>query len=199
MNKKLTTLRSRIGYNAYPSLDMTKVTWIFDDDLHARKSIYETAGDFYSGERNNKNRRDGYGIFGWASGTVYIGDWRKGDMDGTGRMTYADGSYYEGKWNNNKKSGKGIMYYTDGAIYMGEWKNDEREGKGILLSGDGENYYTGGYKDNLYEGNGKMVYRSGYTIITKYNKGNVVSLQFFNAAGEEISRKEFEETGNVIL
>lgn len=63
-------------------------------------------------------------------------------FDIIGVFQYADGEKYDGDWLDNKKSGKGnslfynykkgIYAYASGDRYEGEWQDGKRHGKGIL-------------------------------------------------------------------
>ncbi len=44
-------------------------------------------------------------------------------MHGEGVYTWADGRKYEGQYENDKKNGHGIYTWTDGRKYEGYWKN----------------------------------------------------------------------------
>jgi hypothetical protein len=41
--------------------------------------------------------------------------------EGTGVYTYANGDKYEGQWLSNVKQGKGYFYYNNGELYIGDW------------------------------------------------------------------------------
>lgn len=47
------------------------------------------------------------GIYYYANGGVYEGDYKDGMKDGHGVCTYASGEKYEGEWKNNKANGQG--------------------------------------------------------------------------------------------
>lgn len=44
-------------------------------------------------------------------------------MHGQGIYTWADGRKYEGEYINDKKHGFGIYTYPDGRSYKGQWAN----------------------------------------------------------------------------
>jgi hypothetical protein len=43
----------------------------------------------------------GRGVFKFANGDMYDGDWKDNYMHGRGFFKYADGSSYEGEWKNH--------------------------------------------------------------------------------------------------
>ena len=51
----------------------------------------------YEGDYQN-DRKQGYGIFQWASGNIYKGEYREDERDGYGEMYWTDGSSYQGEW-----------------------------------------------------------------------------------------------------
>lgn len=44
------------------------------------------------------DKKNGYGEFKWASGTVYKGNYKDDERDGHGEMSWVDGSKYIGEW-----------------------------------------------------------------------------------------------------
>jgi hypothetical protein len=71
-------------------------------------------------------------------------------MHGQGMYVYADGSVYEGEWSNDKKSGYGVQKDLFG-VYSGQWVRDVKSGHGSAhyLNGD---KYAGMFGSNLPEG-----------------------------------------------
>ena len=49
----------------------------------------------------------------------YEGDLLDGMRDGNGLFVFADGSFYTGQWRNNKPSGLGLFHYIDGKFDSG--------------------------------------------------------------------------------
>ncbi len=50
--------------------------------------------------------------------------WKDGMRNGLGVFYYANGSKYEGEWLNNIKDGYAYFTYDDGRVYKGFFKND---------------------------------------------------------------------------
>ena len=44
-------------------------------------------------------------------------------MHGTGVFTWADGRKYEGEYFDDKKEGHGVFFWPDGRKYDGYWKS----------------------------------------------------------------------------
>jgi hypothetical protein len=68
------------------------------------------------------------GVYEWADGRKYVGDWLDNNMHGKGVYTWKDGRKYDGKcllkvgeYLNDKKHGFGIYHWADGRRYEGQW------------------------------------------------------------------------------
>lgn len=71
----------------------------------------------------------------YTNGNQYTGQKKENLRHGKGKYTYADGSYYYGDWFKGKMEGVGQLYDVNGNLeYEGEWKDDHFEGKGKLMS-----------------------------------------------------------------
>lgn len=83
---------------------------------------------------------DGYGEMVWPSGDTYKGYWTKeGTMDGNGMYTFADGSRYIGQFRANRRDGIGTFTWAeDQSMYTGEWRDDMPHGRGQVLYPNGE-------------------------------------------------------------
>ena len=58
----------------------------------------------------------GYGIYRWANGGVYYGEWKEGNHDGRGYQRRADGNEYCGEWKNHMPHGEGVLK-ENGQLY----------------------------------------------------------------------------------
>jgi hypothetical protein len=52
---------------------------------------------------------NGFGVFRWASGKVYIGNWAADLKHGVGKLSFKDGNDYSGEFISDKRQGYG--YY----------------------------------------------------------------------------------------
>ena len=64
----------------------------------------------YTGETNERGNAHGQGVYEYADGARYEGQWKDGKRHGGGEITYADGSRYEGEWKDGMKHGFGILF-----------------------------------------------------------------------------------------
>jgi hypothetical protein len=51
----------------------------------------------YEGDYEN-DKKNGYGVFTWASGNIYRGQYKEDERHGEGEMCWTDGSRYVGEW-----------------------------------------------------------------------------------------------------
>ncbi len=79
------------------------------------------------------NCRSGYGVFRFANGDKYVGNWANGQPHGKGKYYFASRERYEGDFRFGKFEGTGTMYYPDGAYYTGGWRKNLKNGTGRLV------------------------------------------------------------------
>jgi hypothetical protein len=89
--------------------------------------------ELYKGQILNKTR-NGMGLCRWKDGTLYIGDFSKGEINGYGIQFVSEGqkiancrncAIYAGNWENGQKHGEGTCYDISGeVIYFGQFAND---------------------------------------------------------------------------
>lgn len=63
--------------------------------------------------------KHGYGVFKWASGNVYKGNYKEDQRHGYGEMYWTDGSVYKGEWIRGIQHGYGEMIFPDGTKKVG--------------------------------------------------------------------------------
>ena len=109
----------------------------------------------YIGERNAAGQMHGRGVYRYADGTVYEGDFKDGKKHGRGVYRFANGSVYEGDWKDGKEHGQGVCRYADGAVYEGNWKDSNMYGRGVLRYANGV-MYEGDFNDDKLHGRGVL-------------------------------------------
>lgn len=82
--------------------------------------------------------QDGFGVYRYANGAVYEGEWRGGRKHGRGIYRTSDGESYNGEWVNGKRHGQGTLTCVNGTQYEGAWESGARHGLGAIVYRGGE-------------------------------------------------------------
>ena len=64
---------------------------------------------------------DQMGVFTYADGSKWVGEFADGEPLGQGTMYYANGDKYVGGWKHHSPHGKGVMTYSNGRVYGAVW------------------------------------------------------------------------------
>ena len=191
------------GQGTYTYADGKSWTGEFKDD-----KMWTGEGFLYyftDGKPNGKTfegtlvegKYQGYGVFHYANGSVYEGQWDKGlrhgqgkytygddgehkrtyvgqwtedRMEGKGIFTYKDGSTYEGDFVDWKFEGHGVRKYADGSVYDGQWHADNQNGYAVYVYASGIRY-EGEFKDNQWHGQGTKYYDDGKCWTGEFKDG----------------------------
>ena len=94
-------------------------------------------------------------------------------MHGYGIYVYADGVTYEGEYKEDKKTGYGVYYWTDGRKYEGWWWDGKQHGLGIYKDPSKQKVKYG-----LWE-RGKRINWYPEDTIFQINEGNYNYIQEF--------------------
>jgi hypothetical protein len=73
----------------------------------------------------------------WANGDVFDGCCSNGLRHGFGVYRYANGDVYIGNWEKDQKDGRGIMIWANGDVFDGFWSN------GLIIHGSAWNLSLG--------------------------------------------------------
>ncbi|CBS85789.1 protein of unknown function [Azospirillum lipoferum 4B] len=92
------------------------------------------AGDRYegtwaqpsSGSGLGRPIRQGAGVYRFANGQTYEGEWSDDLMSGYGVMTFTDGSRFAGRFSNGQPDGPGVFHYGNGGQSAGMWRGSVR-------------------------------------------------------------------------
>mmetsp|Transcript_34381 Transcript_34381/g.53638 ORF Transcript_34381/g.53638 Transcript_34381/m.53638 type:complete len:520 (-) Transcript_34381:30-1589(-) len=125
----------------------------------------------------------GVGVYRFAGGAKFRGEWKYGKMDGYGIYENLDRDQFMGKFEGQflegKMDGLGLYYWPEGDIFMGEYAQDKRHGSGIYTSVKGA-VYKGEYnvgerhgwaeytspQGDVYEGQWRHNVRHGKGVVT---------------------------------
>ncbi len=115
----------------------------------------------YVGDKNIRGRKHGQGIYTYADGALYRGDWKDDSMHGYGAYTFANGNLYEGEFKAGKQHGQGTFTFVDGDEYQGEFKDDNMHGHGTFTYAYNGDKYQGEYRGDNMHGQGTFTYANG--------------------------------------
>jgi hypothetical protein len=82
------------------------------------------------------NCNNGFGMYYYSGGQVYIGNFKNNLQHGLGLFESADGIYY-GEFLNGKYDGKGIIFGTDGTVFRANFLEGQQIGE-IISTKQGE-------------------------------------------------------------
>lgn len=138
---------------------------------------------YYYGQVDQHGKPYGYGVLKEKEGKKSEGYWTDGKMNGWCRVTSKRGECFEGLFKNSVLNGKGRKinlngdYYEGDFVdgnkhgvgveetvdqkYEGEFQENQKEGKATVVYKNKGRVYTGSFKNNAINGNGKLTYDSG--------------------------------------
>jgi len=125
------------------------------------KGIKHTVnGNIYDGEYTSNNIVKGKITF--PNKTVFEGDFHKNYTNQLkiGKKIYGNGEIYDGEFITNGMLIKGIITKSNGDYQNGEWKTDGTFNGKIKKTFNCGDIYEGDVIDNIYHGNGTMIYSS---------------------------------------
>ena len=89
--------------------------------------------EWYTGQRPpdrceciyKAGRAHGLGVYRWADGAVYGGEFKHGRIEGHGQISYPDNETYDGEFKNGLPNGFGTLHLPDSTRVMGKFKDGE--------------------------------------------------------------------------
>lgn len=110
-------------------------------------------GTKYDGQFTRKDvtmvKRNGNGVL-FDVGATYDGQWLDDEMHGDGTITYESGATYVGSFYSSMFDGKGRYTWPDGSNYEGSWRLNKMHGEGVYTDASGQRWYG-----KFYDGIGK--------------------------------------------
>ncbi|POM73858.1 Hypothetical protein PHPALM_9254 [Phytophthora palmivora] len=127
-----------------------------DGEMHGALGVYSFAdGGKYRGEFVH-NKPSGNGIVMYPNGVKYTGGFADGKFHGFGVMEMERGYLYEGEFQRGQRCGMGkLQMFQSGAVYEGEFYNNMRHGQGTETSALGYSY-IGTWRCNRICGKGRL-------------------------------------------
>jgi hypothetical protein len=146
---------------------------------HFRVTMH--TGDVYEGNYIDEEKH-GIGRQIYIDGSIYEGEWHRGQRQGFGTITMigynsnsssnnSNNDYiYQGEWDHNIIHGKGYWKWYDGRCYIGDNWHGKRQGTGLHMTGLGESYY-GTFNNNSFDGVGLFNYSDGSSYKGEFKAG----------------------------
>lgn len=107
--------------------------------------VRKANGDSFEGEvRNNQFSK---GLYKWADGSTYEGEWTDNRITGKGLRKWPNGQFYAGDFKNGLAHGKGTKKFLNGATYEGDFVDDRPAGHGVLKDPQGKLIFHGERKN----------------------------------------------------
>lgn len=128
----------------------------------------------YRGDFNERNERDGFGLFEREDSSRYIGEWLDDSRHGFGAFMNAFMETYAGQWRYNKCEGIGVKRWKDGVCYTGQWRNGTITGWGMMFSPSGAHTF-GHYTDGVLNGLGLYFTPEGDFYVSRWRDGTQVN------------------------
>ena len=102
-------------------------------------------------------KADGFGVYQWANGDRYEGEWKECQKHGHGSDKFSNGDMYVGHYRNGVPDNFGYYRWKDGTCYEGELKQGKKHGKGkwkMAVGGGLFDEYQGQFIDDKISGLG---------------------------------------------
>ena len=107
---------------------------------------YAEGGDHYIGQLRGDGVKHGHGVYTYASGNKYVGQWENDQRNGRGEETFGDDATYIGEYRDDKCHGQGTNTKANGETYVGEFAHDLYHGQGTLTAADGTVLHAGEFE-----------------------------------------------------
>jgi len=109
--------------------------------------------------------------YAYEDGTVYKGQWSKGQPNGHGEKTWSDGRVYRGEFQDGKANGIGSYIHKDGSKYVGPVMNDKPHGStGFSITAGGA-FYHGEFVQGKEHGEGSLTQADCSIYIGQFRNG----------------------------
>jgi len=188
------------GKKVYPNGEEWKGTWLKGKPTNGKGKIIEeifvAKGDANDGTDIQSgclkgDCKNGAGLFAYADGSKYEGQFQNGTIEGKGVWYYTNGDKYEGEFAGNYQHGFGKVIHADGSETKGYWKDGEYigvnqiqfgtegckqgdcgDGTGTYVYENGVAKYKGEFRDGLPHGQGTCSYSNGERYEGQWSDGS---------------------------
>lgn len=131
---------------------------LVDGVYNGRGQTFADGALIYDGVFVDGLYEDGHGKLYGEGGMIYDGAFRAGLYDGYGKLYEGDVNIYKGEFSEGKRNGIGTEYFPDGSEkFTGGFANDLYDGDGALYSFAPHTVlYRGSFKSGEYDGAGSL-------------------------------------------
>lgn len=136
-------------------------------------------GKVYTGFRNERGQKEGFGVMRCKDGSIYNGQWKQDKRDGHGTLFF-NGGVFEGQWLRGGAHGEGKVRFKNGDTFEGHYAENKKCGPGIYRWKDGSQE-VGEYVDGSKHGWHKLT-RGANKWDLLYENGGVVLARMSGAA-----------------
>ena len=169
------------GYVIYP--DGSRIEGDFEDDLFLKGRGWKKFGaDKYCGDFGEGIVMDGYGVYVYGNGDVYIGEFKKDEPDGYGRYVFPDGKCRDGVFADGKLTSEAMI--PDEVLTFALEAAGKTEREQSRIEYENGTLYTGDSVFGIPDGEGSVVAENGTAYTGEWRLGRLV-----HAAGRIISKR----------
>lgn len=154
-----------------------------------RSGAFQTASFDYTGGKDERGLKHGFGIQKWRDGTKYVGEFVHNKAVGYGKFYHPDGDIYMGEFSNDRANGYGEYYHENGAVYHGSWCDDSQVDVGYEIWSDSSKY-NGTYSNGKKHGIGTYVWQDGTKYEGEWKENNIegYGIYYFSDGREYIGQ-----------
>jgi hypothetical protein len=140
---------SRYGYGrmTYAIGDVFE-GWFKHDVKEGRGTYQWRDGKQYEGLYVDDKAEDPNGSLSWKNGTLFVGNFSRGQRTGKGVIRFPTNVRYQGDFVRGKYEGFGTCTFQDGRVYTGQWRKGTAHGKGKLTEADGAVLHDGDWAND---------------------------------------------------
>ncbi|CAG9328113.1 unnamed protein product [Blepharisma stoltei] len=132
---------------------------ILEEGIKDKVAFKGKDGNAYTGQVDEKNRRNGWGYLLFVDGTMHQGFFYAGDIRGRGRRFDLNGVVLQGDWKGNVLKGEGMIIWPNGVSYEGYIEDGMPHGDGVETT---EEYtYNGNFIRGEKDGYGELFWKDG--------------------------------------
>ncbi|CAG9317347.1 unnamed protein product [Blepharisma stoltei] len=143
----------------YLELPPLKAVKLEEDGLKDKVNFKGKDGNVYTGQVDERNRRNGLGYLLYVDGSLHMGFFYAGATKGRGRRIDTNGIVYQGNFKDGVLKGEGSVTWPNGFSYDGSIEDGIPHGTGTETT---EDYtYTGNFVRGEKHGYGEINWKDG--------------------------------------